>query len=86
MAVKLQLETLGSSGVPTAHTRLKGMSACQHTEQLSLVNEFRRTVSGRVQPDGKSVVCGRCGDRWRFVDRIHLPEWLRAELIRRALG
>jgi hypothetical protein len=61
------------------------MIACQHTEHLSLVREFRRTVSGRAEPDGKSVVCGSCGDRWRFIDRVQLPEWLRAELIRRGL-
>jgi hypothetical protein len=61
------------------------MSACQHTEHLSLVREFRRTLSGRAEPDGKSVVCGSCGDRWRFMDRLQLPEWLRAELIRRRL-
>jgi hypothetical protein len=66
-------------------TRPPGVSACQHTERLSLVNEFRRTVSGRSQPDGKSVVCGCCGDRWRFVDRVQLPEWLRAELTQRGL-
>jgi hypothetical protein len=66
-------------------TRPPGGSACQHTEHLSLVKEFRHTVSGRRQPDGKSVVCGSCGDRWRFVDRVQLPEWLRAELIRRGL-
>ena len=61
------------------------ISACQHTEQLSLVREFRHTLSGRAEPDGRSVVCGSCGDRWRFVDRVQLPEWLRAELIRRGL-
>ena len=61
------------------------MSACQHTEHLSLVREFRRTASGRAEPDGKSVLCGRCGDRWRFMDRVQLPEWLKAELRRRAL-
>jgi hypothetical protein len=31
-------------------------------------------------------VCGSCGDRWRFMDRVHLPEWLKAELIRRRLS
>jgi len=61
------------------------MSICQHTENLSLIREFRRTVSGHMEPDGKSVVCGRCGDRWRFMDRVQLPYWLRAELIRRGL-
>ena len=61
------------------------MSACQHTERLSLVKEFRRTLSGRAEPDGKSIVCGSCGGRWRFMDRLQLPEWLRAELIRRRL-
>jgi hypothetical protein len=61
------------------------MSACQHTEHLSLVREFRRTASGRAEPDGKSVLCGNCGDRWRFLDRVQLPEWLKAELIRHGL-
>jgi hypothetical protein len=61
------------------------MSTCQHTDCLSLVREFRRTLSGRAEPDGKSIVCGSCGDRWRFMDRVQLPEWLRAELIRRRL-
>ncbi len=61
------------------------MSACQHTQNLSLVSEFRRTLSGRAQPDGKSVVCSSCGSRWRFMDRLQLPEWLRAELILRRL-
>ena len=61
------------------------VSACQHTEHLSLVREFRRTASGNAQPDGKSVVCGSCGDKWRFMDRVQLPEWLKAELIQRGL-
>jgi hypothetical protein len=61
------------------------MTACEHTEYLSLVAEFRRTLSGRAEPDGKSVVCGSCGDRWRFMDCVQLPEWLRAELRRRRL-
>ena len=61
------------------------MSACQHMAHLSLVKVFRRTLSGRAQPDGKSVVCGNCGNKWRFMDRLQLPEWLRAELIRRRL-
>jgi hypothetical protein len=61
------------------------MKSCQHTNHLSLVREFRRTVSGRAEPNGKSVVCGNCGDRWRFIDRVQLPEWLRAELTRRGL-
>src|SRR5215470_7926277 len=60
-------------------------SACQHTEHLSLVREFRQTLSGRAEPDGRSVVCGSCGDRWRFMDRVQLPDWLRAELVRRGL-
>jgi hypothetical protein len=62
------------------------MSACQHMAHLSLVKEFRRTLSGRSEPYGKSVVCGSCGDRWHFMDRVQLPEWLRAELIRRRLN
>jgi hypothetical protein len=66
-------------------TRRPRASACQHTEHLSLEQEFRRTVSGRVEPDGKSVVCGSCGDKWRFMDRVQLPQWLRAELTRRRL-
>ena len=66
-------------------TRPLRAGGCQHTQNLSLVNEFRRTVSGRREPDGKSVVCGCCGDRWRFANRVQLPEWLRAELIRRGL-
>jgi hypothetical protein len=62
------------------------MKACQHMGLLSLVREFRRTLSGRAEPDGKSVVCGSCGDRWRFIDRLQLPEWLRAELVLRRLS
>jgi hypothetical protein len=61
------------------------MSTCQHTENLSLVREFRRTAGGHAEPDGKSVLCSSCGDKWRFRDRVQLPEWLRAELIRRGL-
>jgi len=61
------------------------MSTCQHTQQLSLVSEIRRTVSGRPVADGSSVVCGSCGDKWRFMNRVQLPEWLRAELMRRGL-
>jgi hypothetical protein len=61
------------------------MGSCQHITELSLVEEFRRTVSGRTEPNGKSVVCGNCGDRWSFMYRLQLPEWLRAELRRRGL-
>jgi hypothetical protein len=61
------------------------MSACQHTQHLSLVREIRRTLSGRAEPNGKSVVCGTCGDRWHFLNQVQLPEWLRAELIQRRL-
>jgi hypothetical protein len=61
------------------------MSACQHTELLSLVREYRRTASGREEPDGKSVLCGSCGAKWHFRNRLQLPDWLRAELIRRGL-
>jgi len=61
------------------------MSACQHAQNLSLVPEFRRTASGRAELDGQSVLCGSCGDRWRFMYRLQLPDWLRAELIRRGL-
>lgn len=60
-------------------------SSCQHTEHLSLTTKFRRTVGGRIEPDGKSVVCGACGDRWYFRDRIQLPDWLRYELINRGV-
>ena len=59
--------------------------ACQHTERLSLITEFRRTTDGQVEPDGKSVVCGACGDRWYFRDRMQLPDWLRCQLINRGV-
>ena len=61
------------------------MSACQHIGHLWRVSEYRRTAGGRAEPDGNSIVCGSCGDRWRFTDRLQLPEWLRAELRRRGL-
>jgi hypothetical protein len=66
------------------HSRIMS-SACQHTEHLSLVAEFRRTAGGHMEPDGKSVVCGACGDRWHFRARVQLPDWLRYELINRGL-
>lgn len=61
------------------------MGNCQHTESLWLVEEFRRTLGGHLEMDGKSVVCGQCGDRWYFRDRRQLPDWLRAELQQRGL-
>ncbi len=53
---------------------------CQHTASLRLREEFRRTAGGHTEADGKTVVCGACGDSWHFRDRVQLPEWLRQEL------
>jgi len=53
---------------------------CQHTASLWLREEFRRTAGGHTEVDGKTVVCGACGDSWHFRDRVQLPEWLRQEL------
>ena len=63
----------------------EAVNTCQHNVHLCLVRRDRRTLSGHTQPDGKDVVCGQCGDSWSFRDRAQLPEWLRAELIRRGL-
>ncbi len=59
--------------------------ACQHTASLRLREEFRRTAGGHTEADGKTVVCGACGDSWHFRDRLQLPEWLRQELTDRGL-
>jgi hypothetical protein len=61
------------------------VSACEHNDAVRLERHYRRTLSGHMEADGKAVTCGRCGDRWFFRDRIQLPDWLRAELIRRGL-
>ena len=58
---------------------------CQHTTSLRLREEFRRTAGGHTEADGKTVVCGACGDSWHFRDRVQLPEWLRQELTDRGL-
>jgi hypothetical protein len=58
---------------------------CQHTASLALKEEFRRTAGGHTEADGKTVVCGACGDRWHFRDRVQLPEWLRQEMRDRGL-
>jgi hypothetical protein len=58
---------------------------CQHTTSLRLTEEFRRTAGGHTEADGKTVVCGSCGDSWHFRDRVQLPEWLRQELTDRGL-
>jgi len=58
---------------------------CQHTASLRLREEFRRTAGGHTEVDGKTVVCGACGDSWHFRDRVQLPEWLRQELTDRGL-
>ena len=58
---------------------------CQHTTSLWLREEFRRTAGGHTEADGKTVVCGACGDCWHFRDRVQLPEWLRQELTERGL-
>ena len=58
---------------------------CQHTTSLWLREEFRRTAGGHTEADGKTVVCGVCGDSWHFRDRLQLPEWLRQELTDRGL-
>ena len=58
---------------------------CQHTASLRLREEFRRTAGGHAEADGKTVVCGACGDSWHFRDRVQLPEWLRQELTDRGL-
>jgi hypothetical protein len=60
-------------------------SANQLTQHLSLIAEFRRIAGGRIEPDGKSVVCGACDDRWYFRDRVQLPGGLRYELIKRGI-
>src|SRR3982074_909896 len=52
---------------------------CQHTTSLRLREEFRRTAGGHTEADGKTVVCGACGDSWHFRDRVQLPEWLPQE-------
>jgi hypothetical protein len=78
-------------GVPGRHFRRhrfvarETVNTCQHDAHLCLVRHYRRTLSGYTQPDGKNVVCGQCGDSWYFRDRSQLPDWLRAELIRRGL-
>jgi hypothetical protein len=59
--------------------------SCQHTASLRLKEEYRRTAGGHTEPDGKTVVCGACGDSWHFRDRMQLPEWLRQELTDRGL-
>ena len=61
------------------------MANCQHNKSLSLVEEFRRTAAGHLEMDGKSAVCGQCGDRWYFRSRRQLPDWLRAELEKRGI-
>jgi len=61
------------------------MSKCEHNSSVRLERHYRRTLSGHMEPDGKAVTCGTCGDRWFFRDRIQLPNWLRAELIRHGL-
>ncbi len=61
------------------------MSACEHNDVLRLERQYRRTLSGHVEPDGKIVICGKCGGHWFFSDPIQLPNWLRGELIRRGL-
>ena len=58
---------------------------CQHTTSLWLREEFRRTAGGHTEADGKTIVCGACGDCWHFRDRVQLPEWLRQELTERGL-
>jgi hypothetical protein len=58
---------------------------CQHITSLRLREEFRRTAGGHTEADGKTVVCGACGDSWHFRDRMQLPEWLRQELTDRGL-
>ena len=60
-------------------------SGCQHTASLRLSDQFRRTAGGHLEADGKTVVCGACGDSWHFRDRMQLPEWLRQELTDRGL-
>jgi len=64
---------------------MKIHASCQHNEVLSLAQHVRRTDSGHLEIDGKEAVCGKCGDRWEFRDRTHLPQWLRQELINRGL-
>jgi hypothetical protein len=58
---------------------------CQHTTSLRLREEYRRTAGGHTEADGKTVVCGACGDSWHFRDRMQLPAWLRQELTDRGL-
>lgn len=58
---------------------------CQHMTSLQLREHFRRTAGGHMEADGKTVVCGGCGDSWHFRDRMQLPDWLRQELTDRGL-
>jgi len=61
------------------------LPSLQHITSLRLREEFRRTAGGHTEADGKTVVCGACGDSWHFRDRVQLPEWLRQELTDRGL-
>lgn len=70
--------------VVTQMTRITS-HCCQHISSLRLREQFRRTAGGHMEADGKTVVCGACGDSWHFRDRMQLPEWLRQAMTDRGL-
>jgi hypothetical protein len=55
-------------------------AVCEHLGHLWIKEHFRRALSGRMEMDGREIICGTCGDIWECRSREQLPLWLQQQL------